>query len=765
MSQLHVELGLDKKKKDWRPRVPCLAQSQPHCGPWNRHIPTRLPSYVYNLIGYRLNETNMSLMSHSTPTGAETSAQASTRFDQLSDECVGLVALYLRYHDLTALLLSGSTGLRAKIDRGVQEICAQIPSLGRYPLQAFKYPHLRRLTIASVGSTNPLPLFQPMLAKDDVLVPIEGHENLDFLEIHSTLAFTVLYDRPSHGKLADLLPRLRTLRMSGNGSFNPRILANAPPQLTELSIRLRDSYARRAPVTGLDSASISSLPRNLETLSLVGVSLALKADETLETLSFPPNLTSLKIWCLAVAQLVPLLPTSMRTISLAMRASPLGHHGNSTHTLRTSDLHRFKALNKLVIRCPIFLEQLCLVLDQPFPATLTTLKLPDFVSDFQYQYVSPNPSSNEPHPQGVNTNSHLQTLKSALPSSLTSLHGLDQQHPEIDWLQGFPLLKYARIEEGVWSQLPRFTTLPPLVELSFGNHDIDDTLVKALPVTLTRLQASLKNTPVWLETIAKLTRLTILHLTSKTQQLPSKGFWNVVKDRLTNLEVRPDYLESFGDLGGDWKKLQSLHFSANNESLKRPSLKYELDNIYAASSSDYEAGKPYLRFPANITRLQLVLGSQYAHFCHPISYLAKLQHFLLIFNPWSGMEEVPEAESPLQMFKSLPDSLTYLRYSSRFRVSPDILRKLPKKLRILAMFVDLKDGVWNKEHLASLPPSLSTCQLNAADSPDLNFGDVSELMPRTLLEFSMGAFQVLEGRSEAMIEIERQQGILYKPHN
>ena len=653
-----------------------------------------------------------------------------TSLDSLSDECIDFLTRYWDYYDIRALELCGNHSLSARIERSVSKVRVVVPSLGEWPLHAFNYRNLRSLEVYHAGSGPKYKKTAPILVKDDLLIPKEGHKSLDSLTIHMSLSFSILYAlSPS---LQELLPLLRTLDLEGAGVFKPlKLFKNLPSTLTHL--RLKPTGEGAHVLSSIPASLIEMLPRSLETLMLENCDIAL--DKGLATdpsqLSFPPGLTHLRFTTTHLQPAIQAIPKSVTNLKLRKT------HLAGRQQLVVSSLRRLH-LKRFGFSCSSASMTVDLVLDMPFPPTLTSISLPTRFKEF----VDEGAITTKPR------------LDRYFPPSLTSFKGLYSVHDLINWGVTLPNLRYGQIWRSVFEgDAPR--KIPPLVMMSLEGVHLADVMIRALPITLESLSATVFNTPVWMEKFETLKSLTYLELGHHGPVLPSIGFWDLMRERLTDLRCCTYNFESLGDMCTDWTKLRSLSLYCTADERSGPADYKQC--TFDPSNTDLKL----LRLPASLEVLYLAIGNNCAFFGHSLGYLTKLKNFTLgtFGTEYTSSAADTEGHTPFFMFaKNLPPSLTHASIDTPTPLPVEYMGFLPKSLRDLSLSSrqSSRDTIlWTEEHFRRLPPKLAFLSVAR---PLKNSDNYKSSLPPTLshgiVEFGRDPSP---DRTPAMRELRRQK--------
>lgn len=644
-----------------------------------------------------------------------TAIRLPTLLDQLSSDCLAMICQQMPFKYLQVLKQCGNPTLTAKLERGVTEIVANLKTLSHWPISVFQHPNLRSLII-NPSRQDFIQSYGPVLAKEDILVPHTGHQMLERLELNLNPGFTLLHPTSSRPPLATLLPNLKSLKIKGGGQIHIDTLEKTvwPKSLTLLKLKpfsFTDDFA-------FSYSSLEKLPSSLETLHIESVQFA-RPQRPLEEKMFPSSLTSLKILSNGYQELIKVLPTSLRTIRLHTS-------DKSNEVIRISPLFRFPTLSSFSLT---FLSTshgaTTFIADQPFPSTLTSLILP--------------------------TNAYLTSetgekanLAFALPPSLTTFQGFDSHHDSFDWSTNLPILRKLPTAFPLLTSIAKF---PPLTTLNMPYAITDKDRIASLPVTLTSLSAPVFNIPAWLESIAKMTQLKTLALGWESHALPSKGFWDVVHERISQISFEIHHCESLKDVFGDWKQLTQMKLKVRHD-ITQPALAAELDA--------YSSSQPQYRYPASLENLELTMSSHAHVFSHPVQYLPKLQELSLYYISLAS-EDFMRADKDKEIWTKLPSSLRSLIMLALHGVPDRYLWSLPKKLRELKITVDASKGdfVWTQEHLRHLPQSLERCHLRGSRFE----GPADVTLPACLTFFDV-AYTIVGNRTPAMAESQRQRKLI-----
>lgn len=652
-------------------------------------------------------------------------ATKSTTLDSISDECIDLITRHLDYFDVRALELCGNRALSARIERGVSQVRALVPSLGKWPLHAFNYRNMRSLTVINAGAECNMKLTTPVIAEEDRLIPKTGHKLLESLKIQTILCFTVA--RLQSPSLEELLPNLRSLDLEGEGAFDPKsFFKMLPSKLTFL--RLKASGNSVHVNRNMPPALIADLPRSLETLLLQDCDIQFDKDPFAAdaVISFPPALTRLRVTSNYILPAVQAIPKSVTDLTLGM--SYLGTRQElSVSSLCSLNLKRFQ------FKCGSAYNKVILVLDRPFPTTLHTLIFPH---EFQ-SIVDGDTVTKEPE------------LDRYLPPSLTSFGGLSLQHTCINWGTTLPNMKHGRIYKTVFKTQPP-TKFPPLLSLNIPELDLPDASVQAFPTTLIQLRASVRNTPVWMEKMKSLTSLSELQLNESSIKLPSIGFWDLMRERLTSLDCVTAHFESLDDLCCDWKRLESLalHCYASEEFGPKDLEKYTVDPT--------KTNLKLFRLPPALKRLHFVTMSHFDFFAHSLAYLTQLEALSIGIE---HAEHTPQDHNHVwSILETLPKSITHFSIDTPTPLPAEYLKYLPKTIVDLSLrsSASYKEPVlWSEEHFRLLPPKLAFIFAQSAKEEYDNFKDA--LPPTLSLGITYG--NVLPDLTPAMKELARQKNL------
>lgn len=671
-------------------------------------------------------------------------AKSATRFDLISDECVGLIASLLTFEDLKSITLIGSSALNAKIHRSVEEIRVSVPSLGKWPLQAFRYPKLRSLTIKSESADFEIAIYSPMIVENGLLIPAEGHQHLQSLEIHSPFSFALLSEDSDCLPLQKYLPSLVSLNLVGDGYFDSEKLVNLPPTLTDLFLKPRQTL--RHIYTG---ALISALPRTLTSLVLAGniqledniglqPSFSLGPHRSKKAVDpvFPPHLTKLHYKAEYPGPTLALIPLSVTDLKVKSGYIQDILHFKVSHLLPPR-------LASFELNVPLATRHLAIVLDRPFPASLTKLKLPHGVL------------------QLVDSNNVPADLNLYLPPSITSFTGLDNLHEQINWSKTLPALKDAFIDKSAFQTETPISSFPPLTTLRIPKGIINAETLRALPSTLTTLLAAVQNEPVWLETMARLTRLEILDLHHSSGVLPSHGFWDLMRTRLQRLGTSFGPLESIEALNGEWTRLKILDLSDSHLETMKPELAQYQSDFYAQPKTGDEeptasshSPRKRIRLSSTLETVHLNLRTEFAILRDSLQDLKQLKRCSLAFLDWPKQEAV-EMCHPYSILSHLPSSVTYLQCHFQQMPKPEHMASLPNGLKTLNFTVHRVEAIWTDNHLRCLPPNLVDGSLEYGS---MNITD-KDVLPPTMMKFRIAnhASDLLGFETRAMEEAAEQR--------
>lgn len=644
--------------------------------------------------------------------------RASTLLEHVSSDCLALICQRMPFKYLQALKQCGNRTLTMKLERGVTEIVANLKALSKWPISVFQHSNLRSL-IVNPQKESSSQTYVPIIAAGDVLVPHTGHQTLERLELNLTHGFTLLNPVRARPPLATLVPNLKTLKIEGDGQIHSGTLENTawPRGLTSLTLM---PFAFSGGFN-FSLFSLSKLPSSLELLHIEYIRFERPA-KALEPKIFPPALTSIDIICEGYDELIAVLPTSLRKIGLTLF--------DANCSLRVSSLSRFENLTDLSLTfTQATLGRPAFTADAPFPATLTSLE-----TQTTAKLV-------------VETGSLTHAnLVLTLPPSITRLQGFSSHHESIDWSSAFPLLKTlpkGLIPALIYSK----TKFPPLTSLDVKTFRLPAKCVAALPDTLTELLAVVQDTPEWLESIAKMTQLKTLEMSPESGTMPSHGFWNIIRERVSRLHVELHQFESLDGLFGDWKNLSDLTLRARTPGLS-PKLQAELDS-YDPSSHGY-------RYPTSLTSCTLIMSFHPSLFAPSLHYLPKLRE-LSLFYITQASQDFMKDDPARDTWDTLPSSLRRFELLALHGIPARYLRNLPKNLRELKITVDSSksDFVWTEEHLRHLPSSLTSCHLRGSHLE----GAVNVRLPSRLTFFDISYASVGQA-TLSMIEAQRQRKLI-----
>lgn len=735
--------------------------------------------------------------------GAEASSSSRSGLVSLSDDCLILIAQYLKWNfeDLTPLFMSGSRDLQAKFERGIQEVSSELRSLSTWPRFVFRCRNLHSLSLKATAYTHAANLLAPFYVKDDLLIPDEGHQKLSLLEIQSTLAFTVLHSHPTRPSLGELLPSLTKLILSGDGSFTLQVFENLPPNLTELSLgpifptseknyvtdksKLQDNGS----IATYPLEAISKLPRSLTSLIIKNAALdmsntpqdasrgigatqpsddntssgseATGADSTPKTeetsldpkSSFPPSLTLLHISCQSPNPVFPLIPTSVTDLTVDVDLLGTGgwdrhpSHQRSPNKLQAtfcvSDLENL--VNLASFNFTTVQYQSCRVrADRPFPSTLTRLKFPYEVDSL----IGEGPFANS---------TPSEVLNDILPRALIEFSGFDPLHGGIDWYITLPVVQDVSFGDmafrggrgdGIFITPMK---LPPLTSLYLSDVSLPDEMIEILPETLETLTADIRDTPVWMEKIVQLKKLKSLYLAPMSGPLPSQGFWDVVHERIESISMRLEHLESLDDMVSGWKRLTSLTLDTCSGGIIGPRLaldiaKYSL--AYESSLSNPSEDLEMFNWPRIQDHLTLEINKkEHLFFFDAVTRIKDHINSVCFTYKLSQADVDATAGRAYDALKGIPDSVSYMYLNTNTRLPPSSLWSLPKGLATFIFYYSDKAEI-TKEHLYHLPPKLGYCKVGS-DSLLYEY----EKLPPALTHVPGGE----EGTTRAMIEYRRQR--------
>lgn len=600
-------------------------------------------------------------------------------FCLVSDECIRRIADFLEWKDLSSLWLTGNGALHSKLHRSVEKIEVELFALQKYPISAFQYPRLRSFKVTCLLGARVGACYMPYLVQDDLLVPVEGHQSLETLEIEGSLAMTLLHASAARPSLSELLPRLRTLRLAGGGYFNHGCLKNVPRTLTELEIsHALPSNVPTLPYIYVDA--LRDLPRSLTKLTLGR--LPIKLGEPRNTVEYlPPSLTHLNISCASLEFIFLIIPSAIQNLSITL----IQERRTMQEILQTSCLERFEQLSSFCLIQETGLE-LTLVPDKPFPASLTLLRLP-----LDYAHLR---QKEPPFPSTV--------WRSILPRSLTSFHGFNSFHTSIDLPSTLPHLIHAHIDPQslATDDLPKIW--PPLAFIELPNWLYSDECIRALPHTLIKLTALIEDNPVWLEKLSNMKQLSALTLLDNGDLHPPKGLWSIAHEQLIAIRFNIKHCTSIEDVCGDWKKLEEIHFVVPDERGICQAIKDELRQYTTTPSS---SGLKLFRYPTTLRTFTSNIGARASFFSHSLEYLTLLKS-VTVACPVLPSIGLPETEAAIEVLFRLPDSVTSLNVNVYQDLPPRYLWSLPKSLKLLNIFVFHMDFVWEADHIRSLPDNL-----------------------------------------------------------
>ena len=539
---------------------------------------------------------------------------------------------------------------------------------------------------------------------------VKPHKTLSKLVLHGNLAFTILAPSGIHKPLGELLPNLLTLELAASVAFEPIYVDRLPPTLTELSVTAGD--LGRLPIS-----VINKLPRTLASLTLRSIPFECN-EEPLDSISFPPALTSFITRARFPFGLIKYMPRTLRTLRFWSFAD------DDFRVLKVSDLP--PSLTSLTLPSPrTFMDYYYLLLDLPLTLLpLNTLVLPN--KDFKL-ITDAN-----------NLESSVTTLDGILPPTLTTFYGVKELHGATNWLNTTPRLKECELDDSVFrTSTP--SSLPPSDSSALRSIHVIDTVI---PMTLTKLIASVSDHPNWLRAIPKLTHLECLKLQDESL-LPSDGFWNLMKTRLTRLRVRLTTFESLDDLQHGWTRLKSLKLSCL-EVAPGSKISTELQDY----SADLGSERKIFQFPSTLTYLNIAVDSIVSFMIWSLSNLTQLKRL-----NFKLRSEGPQAFL-VDALSSLPPSVTNLSMLLCCEVTVPILRALPPKLLILKSECNEKyerNELVGEKHAKAMPKSLSALDMPWAKTDRATDWSFGPHLPK-LIYCSRHI-----GTSKAYLELKRQE--------
>lgn len=649
------------------------------------------------------------------PSSAEGSPNIGLALCGVSSECLGLITSYLAYSDIIALKITGNMLLNAKIDLGMSEVRFELWPLSKWPSHVFNWRNLRSLCASSGGNEE---LYHPILAPQDNLLPQEPHPALQRLEVSATLSFTLL----SSNTLAVILPNLRVLKLAGDGKFVKHMLRHVPQTVVDFAIKVPPVESNNDEIQ-LTLSDIAILPRDLHSLSLRGRTLKLSSSTPAEMVqkALPSQLNRLRLTVTDISRALSGIPLSIRRLTLE------GTGGKIVTAVFSHVLPRLEYLRILV---PPF-GYLDLQHIGPFPEGLTTLRTP-YKTSLSYQG------------SGQKDDGLL------LPLSLTRIEGYDTLTLYSDHKAKLPNLSKIKVDDiETQAELDRLTLpskqLRQVILNDLNKVPFNATFFSKLPNTITSLYASIKNTPLWLETILRLDNLRKLELHANTEALPIATFWNRISPRLEYLRAWSTHFESIEGFCGDWSKLKELVFFVPRDYELPPNSVIDLDTglpiIHGNTSYTFT-------YPASLERLQLQTGSHWAFFWHQLSYATRLMTLKLELMANSVMSE-EESIAANQVLRHLPSSLRFLTAGYCVPYGPEHFSDLPQGLRSLEIVVEWPprpDGKNYRKQLLSLndlvhlPPSLTSFNVHAKNFSNGVMSPGSHL-PSTLVHTNLSTLR------------------------
>lgn len=571
----------------------------------------------------------------------------------VSSDCIGLIACYLSWSNVTALKISGNPLLNAKIDQGMAEIRFELWPLSKWPSHVFKYRNLRSICALSAGIDE---LYHPIIAPNDNLLPQEPHYALQRLQVSSTLSFTVLSD----STLATLLPNLKVLKLAGNGKFIPKMLRHVPQTVINLKLKITSTDLNEAN-NQIFLSDIEVLPRDLHSLSLRGRTLTFDKTTNSEMVqkALPQHLNRLRLTVTDLSQMLSGIPISITHLTLEARGDSMAN-ASFSHVLPRIEYLRLVAppFGYIELRHP-----------GPFPTSLTVLR-----TSFKTSFLSQGSIHGE----------------ITFPPSLTRIEGYEAlSTTSMDYEVYLPNLTALRIEEFpnkgeldkviLPSKQLRHLVLNDVDRVSF-----DGTFLAKLPDTLTHLYASIKNVPIWLETILRLKNLRKLELHPNTDALPIDTFWRRISPRLESLRARTSHFDSLEGFGGDWSQLKELYFIVHRNYSLPPNTKVDLnDGLSIIHTNNTSFAWTY---PASLEHLNLHIGSHWNIFLHHLTYATKLTKLAVDLS--EGVISETEAIGANRALRHLPASLRYLTTAYYAPFGPEQFQELPQGLRSLTATIN-----------------------------------------------------------------------------
>ena len=634
--------------------------------------------------------------------GAESFAGwRSTLLPDLSAECISIIVSLLPFVDVTSLLLSGSSTLSSRIIRQVREIDVLLGAGNKLPLNAYNFPHLHSLSIKANLITFEDPkeivVYEPYLVDNDILV--KPHNTLSKLVLHGYLAFTILLPSNTHGPLEELLPNLLSLNLASPDHFKDHHTNNIPSTLTEL-------FLSACPSDRLPISTANKLPRTLTTLTLHNIPFKL-GNDSLESISFPPALTSYITSSPLPLTIIAYLPRSLQTLEFGNGSI------EGTTVLKVSDLP--PSLTSLVIPDEDKYITHYLALDIP----LTSFGLKTLILPKQRFHLITDAN---------NLESSLTTLNGVLPPTLTSFAGISKLFLDIDWCNTTPLLEDCDIMFS--TEIP--FNLPPLRSLILSQQLNTRYIATTMPATLTKLTAHVFYTPEWLDAISKLTRLQDLILCS-SNVLPSDGFWNMMKTRLTSLACSVESFESLQDLQG-WERLESLHL---------PSYGGDAPKILESAEDGHQAT---LSLPTTVTNLRISFALPLFTYLS-FSNLTRLETLKLSFT----LSDSEETILPC----SLPPSLKSFSVFTFRPVALSLYAALPNNLKSLEIEYFGEQAI-GEEHFQAMPKSLVAIRAPYQKLNTPKGWSIGSHLPNLVYGFG-------NINSRASIEMQRQKHVASAP--
>ena len=621
---------------------------------------------------------------------------------------------YLDFWDIKALELIGDRSLYSKIEGCVTQIDYQVFPLDPWPKSAFRYRSLRDLSVYCIESF----ICPPLIATNDELIPIQGHQTLSKLTIKTMLGFTILRQHSDRPPLKELLPSLEYLSITSIGIFESTMLHHLPSKLGSLHLAITEHNSTHLKQS-IPYEQLGYLPKSVHTLKLQKIYIdapqSLNPFIVQQTLPTGP-LTHLDLTFNDMGAFTRALPSTL--IDLCLSTSDV-----TTNNLLVSSLPQ-SSLTSLSFRAG---RSGNIIFDTKFPPSI---KLLSFSTSIHYLKTDNSILSPE-------------EFLSSLPSSLQDITGCNTMFRVKDASQLPPFMRRMRTSE---RRAKNLAFLPPsLHTLNITEFQQTPHFLSLMPITITKLYAHVLNVPLWLETIKSLVNLKSLYLAhpqtcSRAQPLPSLGFWDVVHSRLETLDTTLDFATDFKDIFGPWKKLHTLALTASSSS--------------RCLVFDEEAKRAPLEFysPPTLTNLLISSEAYFPFLWSPIPHLSSLRHLTL------QLDRVPDDNFPQDAWDILGRLPSFLRSLSLRHADATVeqLSRLPKSLKRLAFYY----GHLDKEHLEVLPDSLtaltctSTRRLSSTSTSKLSF-----TLPRRLVYLVMAQHQLEPSHSEAAKEYFRQRDL------